>query len=116
MASPLNTWFKNESLENNYVTLQETVNLTPKSCLKRKSQNSTDNCIFCFEDTHTSHECRIYERPSEFHKDIFRKFSCYNCLEAGHKSYACPQLKICCLCDDSRKHSPVICKRNYAQI
>ena len=87
--------------------------LVPKSCLKTHPQVSNPNCLFCHQSTHVSHDCNVYNNPIDFHKAIFKNFSCFNCFEVGHKSYACPKDKFCTLCVDYRKHSQVLCSNNY---
>ena len=103
------------SEEENLISSSKLDNFIPKSCLKSNTHVSK-KCLFCHQDTHISHACEVYNRPSDFHNILFRNFSCYNCLEVGHKSYGCPKPKICSLCQDPRKHSPVICSSRYALI
>lgn len=70
-------------------------------------------CIFCETNIHHSHSCRKFRAPSEYKHVLFKQFLCFNCLNVGHKSYACPYQNQCSLCYDSRKHSPVLCTLNY---
>ena len=86
--------------------------IIPKSCLKTNPQVS-NNCLFCHQSTHVSHDCNVYSKLSDFQKVIYKNFSCFNCLNVGHKSYACPKATFCTLCNDNRKHSPVLCSTNY---
>ena len=105
--------FQENTLSIDSKNISSVVDYVPKSCLKNKDLCSLQKCLFCHSENHDSHNCQIYNRPLEFHKFIFSNFSCFNCLRVGHKSYACPKAKYCTLCNDERKHSPVLCCKKY---
>ena len=110
LVSPESKVFENENWFSSKIVNNP---LNPKSCLKKGLPISTENCLFCLKNTHTSHNCNLYNNPRDFHKAIFNNFACLNCLNMGHKSYACPKQKICSMCQDFRKHSPVLCLNKY---
>ena len=102
----------NNELDCQISNLPEVKNI-PKSCLKQKYLNDTESCLFCRQNTHSSHDCKLYNDPFSFKQLIFRNFLCYNCLQVGHKSYGCPYSKVCNLCTDTRKHSNILCNKRY---
>ena len=110
LVSPESKVFENENWLSSKIVNNP---LNSKSCLKKGLSTSSQNCLFCLKDTHTSHNCNLYNNPRDFHKAIFNNFACFNCLHMGHKSYACPKQKMCSLCQDCRKHSPVLCLNKY---
>ena len=95
-------------LDSGVNTLQQSpvIPILKPSC-QLKHQAAT--CIFCGANNHNSNTCRKFRVPSEYQHVLFRKYSCFNCLNHGHKGFACPYPKQCNLCDDTRKHSPVLC-------
>ena len=112
LTSPDSNKFQDEIPENNKLKNKKCNEFIPKSCLKHKAP-VLNNCLFCHQSTHVSHDCNVYNKLSDFQKVIYKNFSCFNCLNVGHKSYACPKATFCTLCNDNRKHSPVLCSTNY---
>ena len=107
---------KMDSLKDEVVELDSDVDVVPRrhdtSILKHPTSQSPvkpSRCVFCQSKSHHSHKCRKYRNPNDYKRVLFQQFRCYNCLCYGHKSYACPQYKQCHLCQDYRKHSPVLC-------
>ena len=121
MASSLNVSnvvekCKMDSLKDEVVELDSDVDVVPRrhdtSILKHPPSQSPvkpSRCVFCQSKSHHSHKCRKYRSPNDYQRVLFQQFLCYNCLGYGHKSYACPAYKQCHLCQDNRKHSPVLC-------
>ena len=82
-----------------------------KSCLKKCEHTSL--CIFCKSANHSSAYCRKYRQPIDFQHSLFKQYACFNCMQSGHKSYACPMPKMCSLCNDPRKHCQVLCNQYF---
>ena len=100
---------------NEKYTQSSYIDSAPKSCLRhQKSQHQQYSCIFCNSNDHVSSMCRYHNDPYYYQQMLFQNFLCYNCFEHGHKSYGCPQSKQCNLCNDNRKHSPVLCSRKHS--
>ena len=97
----LNTMELNELVRGTHDDLKNTENISNKN-----------GCIFCKSD-HESKCCRNYQNPYDFYVYLKQKNACFNCTELDHKVITCPKSKICSLCRDPRKHSPVLCKLNY---
>ena len=72
-----------------------------------------NSCLFCLSTSHRSNDCNKFSNPQDFQATLFKNFLCYNCFQQGHKAYACPQAKQCSLCFDPRKHSRIVCNRNF---
>ena len=107
---------KMDSFKDDVVELDSDVDVVwqqhDTSILKQPPSQSPvkpSRCVFCQSKSHHSHKCRKYRSPNDYQRVLFQQFLCYNCLCHGHKSYACPQYKQCHLCQDYRKHSPVLC-------
>ena len=101
-------------IENNSIHSYKEVSSCTKSILsKSNSSKINGSCIFCFSSNHNSDECNKFSNPCDFHYSLFKRYLCFNCFQPGHKSYACPKPKQCSLCYDPRKHSKIVCKRNF---
>lgn len=74
------------------------------------------NCFFCQNDTHNTHQCRRYRTPRDYQQILFRNYLCFNCHQKGHTSHGCPRSKVCQMCEDPRKHSPVLCRNYHSQV
>lgn len=99
---------KNQSVDDTLVP--EDVRIEEVIPASRPEDHSSYMCCFCSSCTHDSASCRRFNRPDDFQCALFKMYSCYNCLIPGHRSHECPKPKICSLCDDPRKHSPVLCR------
>ena len=71
-----------------------------------------NKCIFC-NLNHAPQDCTKFQTLIEYHRCLLRKNACFNCTQIGHKSFACPKLKSCTLCNDPRKHFQLLCRNNF---
>ena len=74
-----------------------------------------DKCKICY-CYHDPKVCPKFTNPYDFYLYLKKTYACFNCAEVGHRSFACPKLKMCDLCTDPRKHSPLLCNKNYNYI
>ena len=106
--------FHEDFIEYSSIHSHKEVSSCTKSILsKSNSSKINGSCIFCFSSNHNSDECNKFSNPCDFHHSLFKRYLCFNCFQPGHKSYACPKPKQCSLCYDPRKHSKILCKRNF---
>ena len=74
-----------------------------------REQRFSKKCIFCCSDDHESDTCTRLSNPQEY-RDILYKFRlCFNCHHQNHTNYNCILPKRCTKCNDSNKHSNVVC-------
>ena len=101
-------------LDNSGRKLSKNTNEEPDSPVSDLKFSKFDNCcLFCLSTTHQSYDCNKFSNPQHFQATLFKNFLCYNCFQQGHKAYACPKPKQCSICYDPRKHSKILCNRNF---
>jgi hypothetical protein len=97
----------------NYHTDELTIDITAHTVLSPQAGELPKfKCIFCQSNGHESNRCRRYRTRREFQRELYKQYRCYNCMEEGHQSWDCLTVKMCTLCEDYRKHSPLLCN-NY---
>ena len=94
---------------------QKTPAVATKPSILKPPLQKRFNCLICNTNLHSTNMCRRFGTPMDYHREFFRRNLCYNCLKEGHKSFACPQAKVCDLCSDNRKHTPLLCRNYYSQ-
>ena len=78
--------------------------------LLEKEQRFSKRCLFCCSDDHEPDACTRLASPQDY-KNILYKFRlCFNCLHQNHPNFNCLLPKKCTKnCNDSTKHSSVVC-------
>ena len=80
--------------------------------LHKLKNSSSYKCKFC-NCYHDPKICPKFTNPYDFYLYLKKNYACFNCTEVGHRSFACPKLKMCDSCSDPRKHSSLLCNKNY---